>query len=223
VIDLRIVLPAGVAWIAAVFILPAPAWMLPVAIVCGVAALVLLVLSHVTKRALLVSFAVCAAAVALVSTAAFAHSDARRPPELVHHLSLTDATVVTTQTVTRGSKYFDATLTRVGDETMSVPVMVFDGSPSRRTEIGTTLRVTGSLTATAPEDDTSFLVFARAPARFAAPPPWYLSWANGLRSGLAFASVSLPGDGGALLPGLAIGDTVAVSPSLSSDMKTSSR
>ncbi|MDQ1528336.1 MAG: competence protein ComEC [Actinomycetota bacterium] len=222
-IDLRIVVPAGVAWIAAVFILPLPSGMLPLAIAAWVAAGVLIVVSHLTRRPLLATFAVAAAAIALVSTSAFAHSDARRPPELIRGSpELSSATIVTTQTVTRASKYFDATLTRVGRETMAVPVIVFDGSPARRTEIGTTLTVSGSLTATAPEEDVSFLVFARSPARYVAAPPWYLSWANGLRSGLAFASISLPGDGGDLLPGLAIGDTVAVSDSLSADMKTSS-
>jgi competence protein ComEC len=105
---------------------------------------------------------------------------------------------------------------------MSVPVLVFDGAPARRTEIGSTLVVSGSLTVADSGDDVAFLVFASGHARMVAPPPWYLAWANGLRSGLAFAATSLPGDGGALLPGLAIGDTVSVSDSLGADMKTSS-
>jgi competence protein ComEC len=221
-IDFRIVVPAAAAWIAAVFVLPVPRWMLPVALSCWALAVVMVVLARLTQRGVLVTVAVSLAAVALVSTAAFAQSESRRPVELRRDATLANALVVTTQTVTRTSPYFDATLIHVGDESMSVPVMVFGGAPDRRTEIGTTLRVTGSLTATSPDDETSFLVFARTPAGFVAPPPLYLSWANGLRSGLAAASGTLPGDGGALLPGLAIGDTVAVSPSLSADMKTSS-
>jgi competence protein ComEC len=221
--DLRIVVPAVAAWLAAVLILPLPGGMLPLAIAAWAIAVALVVVAAATRRSLLVMFAVTAAAVALVSTSAFVHSDARRPAFLRHGShQLTGATIVTTQTVTKASKYFNATLTRVGDYAVSVPVTVFGGSPTRRTEIGTTLIVSGAFAATAPADDTSFLVFAHAPARFSLPPPWYLSWANGLRSNFAFASVSLPGDGGALLPGLAIGDKVAVSDSLSSDMKTAS-
>lgn len=222
-IDLRIVVPACVGWAAAILILPFPAAVLPVAITAWVTGVALLVLAHFARRPLLVVLAVCAVAIALVSTSAFVRMDARQPPSLLHGSHrLVNATIVTTQTVTRGTKNFNATLTRVGDTTMAVPVMVFDGSPARRTEIGSSLVVSGSLTAVAPEDDVAFLVFARTPATIVAKPAWYLAWANGLRSGLAWASTALPGDGGALLPGLAIGDTVAVSPSLNADMKTSS-
>jgi competence protein ComEC len=223
VIDLRIVVPACVGWAAAILILPFPAAVLPVAVTAWATGVALLALAHFARRPLLVVLAVCAVAIALVSTSAFVRMDARQPPSLLHGShQLVNATIVTTQTVTHGTKYFNATLTRAGDTTMAVPVMVFDGSPVRRTEIGSALVVSGSLTAAAPEDDVAFLVFARTPARIVAKPAWYLAWANGLRSGLAWASTALPGDGGALLPGLAIGDTVAVSPSLSSDMKTSS-
>jgi competence protein ComEC len=223
VIDLRIVVPACFGWAAAILILPLPAAILPVAITAWAAGVALLALAHFARRPLLVVPAVCAVAIALVSTSAFVRMDARQPPSLLHGShQLVNATIVTTQTVTHGSKNFKATLTRIGDTTMAVPVMVFDGSPARRTEIGSALVVSGSLTADAPEDDVAFLVFARTPARIVAKPSWYLAWANGLRSGLAWASTALPGDGGALLPGLAIGDTVAVSPSLSADMKTSS-
>ena len=38
----------------------------------------------------------------------------------------------------------------------------------------------------------------------------------------AEAATALPGDGGALLTGLAIGDTVAIGPRLATDMTTSS-
>ncbi|MDR6907072.1 competence protein ComEC [Agromyces sp. 3263] len=58
-------------------------------------------------------------------------------------------------------------------------------------------------------------------ARVIAPPPW-LGWAVALRSGLATASTALGGDGGALVPGLAIGDTAAVGVELDAAMKASS-
>jgi competence protein ComEC len=54
------------------------------------------------------------------------------------------------------------------------------------------------------------------------PTPWLFAWADSLRSTLLAASSSLPGTGGQLLPGLAIGDTSRVSASLLTAMKTSS-
>ncbi|GAA1966958.1 ComEC/Rec2 family competence protein [Agromyces allii] len=53
------------------------------------------------------------------------------------------------------------------------------------------------------------------------PPPW-LAWASGLRHGFADAAAGLEGDGAALVPGLAIGDTSAVDADLDAAMKASS-
>ncbi|HEY4270220.1 MAG TPA: ComEC/Rec2 family competence protein [Galbitalea sp.] len=222
-IDLRIVVPAAAAWLAAVILLPFPGAMLPVSIGAWSVTVGILIVTVLRRRTVLVVVAVAAAAIALVATSAAIHAGPRRPAELMHgDRRLSAATVVTTQTVTASSTFFDATLVRVGDRAMDVPVTVFGAAPAGRTEIGTTLSVSGRITATAPEDDTSFLVFADGRARDVGQPPWYLSWANGLRSGLASASSSLPGNGGELLPGLAIGDTTHVSGDLSDAMKTSS-
>ena len=226
-IDLRIVIPAGAAWLAAIALLPFPKWMLPTAAACWVLAAAcilgaLLFAGRPSRRALLVVLGVSFAAMALVATAAFAGSDARRPEVVRVAHTLSGAEIVTTQTVTHESHHFAATLTRIGNRVVSVPVLVFDASPASRIEIGTTLAVSGSLQATSPIDEVSYLVFATGPASQVAPPPWYLSATNGLRVGLSRAARTLPGDGGALLPGLAIGDTTAVSPTLNAAMKTSS-
>jgi competence protein ComEC len=196
--------------------------MLPVSIGGWVAAAGFMLLSRPEGRSALVVTGVSCAAIALLATAAFATSDARRPAVLAHTRTISSAIVVTTQTAVHSSRFFAATIISADGNAMSVPVLVFGGAPSGRTEIGTSLRISGSLIATAPSDEVSYLVFARGAGREAEPPPWYLSWANGLRAGLASAARSLPGDGGQLLPGLAIGDTVAVSPALSAAMKTSS-
>ena len=223
-IDLRIVVPAGVAWLAAVVLLPFPGLLVPAVIIgfCAAVGLLVLVLVRLGRARFLVIAAVSCAAVALVCTSALASGEARRPAVIAHGHELTDASVITTQTVTRESTYFAATLIRSGDQGMSVPVMIFGASPRARVEIGTQLTVSGSLQATTPEDEVSYLVFARTPALITAAPPWYLTWTNGLRAGLAHAATALPGDGGELLPGLAIGDTSAVSPGLNAAMKTSS-
>ncbi|SFR78870.1 competence protein ComEC [Agromyces sp. CF514] len=54
-----------------------------------------------------------------------------------------------------------------------------------------------------------------------APPPW-LEWASELRRGFADAAAGLDGDGAALVPGLAIGDTSAVGAEFDAAMKASS-
>jgi competence protein ComEC len=227
VIDLRIVIPAGAGWLAAILLLPIPQWMLPVAIACWLIAAILVAVAFLAMKrpswqTLLGVIGVSFAAIALIATSAFAGSNARRPETLRIAHTVSSATIVTTETVTHESDHFAATLTSVGHGRMSVPVLVFDAAPRARIEIGTTLTVSGSLEATAPSDEVSYLVFASGAARYVAPPPWYLGWTNGLRAGLAKAARSLPGNGGALLPGLAIGDTTAVPSSLSSSMKTSS-
>ena len=53
-------------------------------------------------------------------------------------------------------------------------------------------------------------------------PPWFLDWANGLRTRFADAAGDFDGNGADLLPGLAIGDTSAVTEQLDSAMKSSS-
>ncbi|MGX5695255.1 ComEC/Rec2 family competence protein [Agromyces soli] len=54
------------------------------------------------------------------------------------------------------------------------------------------------------------------------PPPWWAGWAEPLRAALVSAAAGLGGDGGALVPGLAVGDTSAVGDGLDQAMKASS-
>lgn len=219
--DLRIVVPAAAAWVAALVVLPVPRLMIPVAAACWAVAIVTLVVARIRGRTVLVVIGVSAAAMALVASAAAAAFDARHPLSASMH-SAQEATVVTTETATKTSTHFAATLTSLGGRQVSVPVLVFGAAPDTRTEIGTTLRVAATTQATAPSDEVSYLLFARGSARLMAAPPWYLRWADDLRAGLAGEARSLPGVGGQLLPGLAIGDTAAVSPALNQAMKTSS-
>ena len=119
---------------------------------------------------------------------------------------------------------------------VAAPALVFDALPDEGTGtapgigtsgtgtvgIGSTLTLSGTLVAAAPEDDVGFLVFADGPARVVARPPWFLDWANGLRASFSLAAARLDGDGAALLPGLAIGDTSAVGEPLDAAMKSTS-
>ncbi|RNE58526.1 MBL fold metallo-hydrolase [Cryobacterium tepidiphilum] len=108
---------------------------------------------------------------------------------------------------------------------LSMPVLVMVPSPPetpRGLAIGATVRMVGTLTATAPGDSTAALLFGRDPPVVTAAPPAWLSWASPVRDRFAAAAAGLPGDGAALLPGLAIGDTSAVGDDLDVAMKQSS-
>jgi competence protein ComEC len=125
---------------------------------------------------------------------------------------------------------------RISTDGLSVPVVVFaaaepgqapgpaPGSGSRRSvlRIGAIVDLTATLTTTDAGDAASLLVFGDEVPSPVAAPPWWLDWADELRARFAAAAASLPGDGGALLPGLAIGDTSAVGDDLDAAMKMSS-
>jgi competence protein ComEC len=80
----------------------------------------------------------------------------------------------------------------------------------------------GTLSATDAADEVAFRLFAARAVRVESAQPWYLDWANGLRARFRDAAGTLPGDGGDLLPGLAIGDTSAVGKPLDAAMKATS-
>jgi len=248
-VDLRLLAPAAVAWLVAALVIAVPAWALPGAIGLWAAAGLTIAASLGLRRGPPVAVAVCAVAAALVCTTVAVVAPARQPTVLLDAADdgrYVDLTVTTGETVgsapggapgdapsgapggaSARDGPFAATVTTVtvGDDTsvaVSVPVLVFDARPETRAGIGTMLQLDGTLVPTAPEDDVGFLVFADGPARSVAPPPWYLDWANGLRSSFAASAARLDGDGAALLPGLAIGDTSAVGEPLDAAMKATS-
>ncbi|MDJ0338803.1 ComEC/Rec2 family competence protein [Cryobacterium sp. PH31-O1] len=187
------------------------------------------------------SVVLCCAGAALVATAVGVWAPIRLPPE-VRAAAASHATVTATVTVwsvpvaakafigsgTSGRVRYRATLTEIesrGRTTrVSSPVVVFAEAAGGGTEpeIGTSQALRGTLRMTQAGDATVALLFATETAHSVAPPPWWLHWANDLRARFATAATNLPGDGGDLLPGLAIGDTSSVSPALDSAMKTSS-
>ena len=187
------------------------------------------------------SLMLCSAGAALVATAVGVWAPVRLPPE-VRAATESHATVTATVTVwsvpvaakafigsgASGRVRYRATLTQIASrgETahVSSPVVVFAEAARGRhePEIGSSLQLRGTLRTTQPGDAAVALLFATESARSLAAPPWWLQWANELRARFKTAATSLAGDGGDLLPGLAIGDTSAVSPALDTAMKTSS-
>jgi competence protein ComEC len=179
---------------------------------------------------------VCLAATALLVTVAAVRAPERQPAFLLHAASggrFVAATVTTNERLAASDSEegasaspWSATLTAVtfGHSTtaVSIPITVFGGEPSVGAQIGEVLSVSGSLAASDPADAESFLLFAAKPSAVVAEAPWYLAWANTLRAGFSTSAARLPGTGGDLLPGLAIGDTAAVTPTLDAEMKATS-
>lgn len=249
-IDLRAVIPAAAAWLAALVLLSSPPALVPVALLCWTLGIALVVVAASSRNsssrnsssqgspsrsATAATAGLAVVAIALVATSAAVQGESRRPAVLEAALRPgvpVQVTVVVTQTVATESltsesgeqqgTHFRATLTSVDELAVSVPVRVFDGAPVERAGIGTTLALSATLSPTDDGGDISYLLFATEPAEIVAPMPWQLAWADSLRAGFASASEQLPGDGGTLLPGLAIGDTGRVDDRLDSHMKTSS-
>jgi competence protein ComEC len=220
-IDLRLAIPAVCGWIAAAILIAVEEAAIPALVVAWIAAGALAV---VRPR-----FAIAAAVIALCCTSVALQTPARHPDILVeaatHHRTVT-AIATTTQTVLPGRGSFEMQLNSVNvatqSERVSVPVLVFGAGPEHRLGIGARVILKGTIVATEPGDDRAFIFFPNEPPDVVSTPPWYLEWANELRSTFLSATQSLPGDGGDLLAGLAIGDTSAVSDSLDAAMKVSS-
>jgi competence protein ComEC len=123
---------------------------------------------------------------------------------------------------------FEATLERVADDSgrrdlTSTRVLLFidDLTTADAPMIGSTIDVEGRFQATDDGSQTSWLVFVEGRPQTVQPPGWHLGWAADLRSQFGHAARGLPGDGAALVPGLALGDDSLVSASLDGAMKDS--
>ncbi|MBC7589730.1 MAG: ComEC/Rec2 family competence protein [Salinibacterium sp.] len=216
-LDLRLAIPAAVGWIAAGVVVTVPQAAVPGLIVAWLGAGVLV---FIRPRV-----AIAAAAVALCCTSVAIQGPSRQPQILMgaadRHRTITVA-ATTTQTVLPGRGSFEVQLDAVGETAVSVPVLAFGEGPEHRIGIGTRVMLTGNVVVAEAGDDRAFLFFPTEPPEVIESPPWYLEWANELRASFLEATRALPGDGGDLLAGLAIGDTSAVSDELDDSMKASS-
>ena len=243
-VDLRLALPVGVAWGVLAVLLGFPGVLPAAAVMAWTVAMATLGIAIVFWRrlcmAILAILVVAAAMTGLVLGSAAVQGGLRSPAALTEAAAggrFVSAIAVTTETVRPrapqsgamqpGTARFAATLSsvRIGQTRVqaSAPVTVFASvDSSTPMGIGTTIELSGTVAATEAGDDVFFLFFASGQPRIRAAPAWFLDWVNDLRASFADAARALPGDGGALLPGLAIGDTSAVSPALDTAMKTSS-
>ncbi|GAA2754407.1 competence protein ComEC [Amnibacterium kyonggiense] len=105
--------------------------------------------------------------------------------------------------------------------TLDVPVLLF-ASAGPPTVPGSVLRVRTVLRAAAPTDAAALIGSVVGRPELVDRPPPAQAVAADLRAGLLARTARLPGDGGALLPGLAVGDTTRVGDDLQQAMQDAS-
>ena len=89
-------------------------------------------------------------------------------------------------------------------------------------EVGQGVSARISVLPVEPGDDVAFVAAVRGHVVPGAPPSGAAGLADSVRSDFRGVTAELPGDGGSLLPGLAVGDTSAVDDELDEAMKASS-
>ncbi|MGX5770742.1 ComEC/Rec2 family competence protein [Microbacterium trichothecenolyticum] len=189
---------------------------------------------HVVRRAVVV--AVLAAA---VSAAAASHVALAQPARsAVADLALAGGRAVDIRAdvvgkIERradGALAFDARASRVsiGAESHATGVEITVRVPSDdvdrpgQLDVGATIVAHGTARPGRPGERSVLEVWVSRGLEVVNPPHGVAAAAGGLRRGLVDAVDGLPGDGAGLVPGLAVGDTSAVSPSLDAAMKESS-
>jgi competence protein ComEC len=230
VADLRLLPVAVLGWIGAGAAVAAPGSPWTVAVAVALWALAVLAAALRLPGAWRGLVVLALAGGALATTSVVAHAPARSPEVLVeaaHAGRVVGFVIQVTGRAVDGRLPGAALSARVAGTTskISTSVLVFGDRGDdaiRDARIGSLLRITGTLAATEPGDDVAFLVFPRGDAARAGAPPPLLAAADAVRRDFREAASGLPGDGGDLLPGLAIGDTSSVSPTLNDAMKTAS-
>jgi len=229
-VDLRLLPVTATAWLGAgvAVSVPSTGWMLVVAAgLWAVTAALALIRIPGAWRGLAV---LALAGGALVVTSVAAQADVRAPPvltEAAHAGRMVQLVVAVSGRPVDGRIPATARSVRLAGSTVDVgtPVLLFGSRGDdgiRSAQVGSLLRVNGTLHEADQGEDVAFLVFVRGFSERAGAPPPLLAAADEVRRDFRTAASGLPGDGGALLPGLAIGDTSAVSPTLNDAMKTAS-
>lgn len=261
--DLRLLVPASFAWIAAWFAVAAPdvgvpPWAIPVACwgaaTAALAGLAVLASSgrsrsaepaecrprsvataHLVTRIAATALAALAAAGLVATAAAVALDDRAASPLAAAAEEFRAAHVVielTSAPRSMPSPWSHGTESpqlrvegRVmgvdGDPVVGVPVVAMVSATRAALQLGAHVAFEARVSALPASDGAAFRLRAVGDVTITGPPPW-LDWSAGLRVGFADAAARLGGDGGALVPGLAIGDTSAVDSGLDEAMKASS-
>jgi competence protein ComEC len=160
---------------------------------------------------------------AVAALSILAHQPLRYPEPLTNHQGDTvTLTAVTGATLTHQSRHVRASIVRVGDQRVfGAAAMVFLEPPEGRLPPGTRIDITGEVVKNGRYDSRAWLIFAEEWDIVGAAPE-LVAAADRMRATFLGHALSRGGDGGALLPGLSLGDTQAVSQSLTHAMRVSS-
>jgi competence protein ComEC len=228
--DLRLLPAALAAWLVAGIVIGVPGWVAGVvAVGCGLGAVVCALLARGLRSALALA-AIALVAGALAGAAVAAQSPGRTPTVLAeasHSGRATSLLLDATSRANDGRMTATAAAVTIGAETttVSTPVLVLGQPGDRalaRVRIGDRIWLDGVVRPADDGDTVAYLVLPRGSPVIAGSPPPLLAAMDGVRAALAHITDALPGDGGDLLPGLAIGDTSTVGADLVADMKASS-
>jgi competence protein ComEC len=210
VTDVRLLVPAAVAWVAAAIAVGVPDWRIAVGLwaAAGVAVVVAIQVRPIAIVALALAAAACC-----VSSVAL-QGGTRSPADLL--------------AAAESGRVLDlvAEVTGPGDPVEvtigGAPALVFTDPGVGSPRLGELVTVRGSVEATPAGERVRFLVFASGGFAVVGAQAPVIAWADRLRATFTDLTADLPGDGADLLPGLAIGATGAVSDELDAAMKASS-
>ncbi|UNK72244.1 ComEC/Rec2 family competence protein [Microbacterium sp. H1-D42] len=223
--DLRTSLLATVLWVAALALVFLPQWALPAAAAFAGAAIIATAMLIARRRrglGLIVLILLCCAGVAATVAGAQPQRDvlARDDGHVV------EALVEVSSSASVGSDgrlWFDAQTLAIGPpgnlRQVSAPVRV-GVEPMDGVDLGARVRVTGQAKTTDAGERAALVLFGSR-AEVAQPASGIFAIAAGTRADFIARATRLPEPGAGLLPGLAVGDTRAVSPELSAAMLAS--
>ncbi|WP_309066408.1 ComEC/Rec2 family competence protein [Microbacterium sp.] len=222
--DFRATLLAGALWAAALLLISFPGLALMAAVVCVLTAAGCCVFGgpHRRSRGLGVVVLLCCAAlgfgvaVAQPQREALADWDGRAVEVVVEIAS-------SASTGKDGRLWMDATTVRVGSPGSATPLVApvrIGIDPMEGAELGATLRLVGEAKKTDAGERAAAVVFARR-AEVVVPASGVFALAAQARADFVSRAGRLPEPGAGLLPGLAVGDTRAVSEPLAQAMRDS--
>lgn len=211
--DLRLVPAALVAWGVSWLLVGTPGAATGLAVGAWLAAggAVAAAILMPSVRGAVVPVAMLLAATGLVATTVSLREPLRSPQSLA---DVRRFEVVTTAPLAAGDD-------RVRGTIGAVPVLVTGLDLGTGAGLGAALDVHGRLQ-TLPDGGAIAGILIADRAEVSRPPPGMLAWAEQLRSGFRAIAAMLPGDGGALLTGLAIGDDAGLPPEVEEAMTATS-
>ena len=182
------------------------------------------------SSAALAFLALVLVAIALPATGIAARASDRAPPGLGELRGVATVEIEATESAAVGADRFRGIATRAVSngargaaiEVLGhVPVLVLGVRLDRAIGLGELIELRGSIETLEPGGSlAAFVVSDGTPVRLVRDAAPLLAWGESLRSGFRALAARLPGDGAALLTGLAIGDDTAVPDRLERSMRT---